>query len=148
MIKNILNRREENDTYLTHLCRHCWSRKSLVKIDEIGVFSQHCGFHQTDATPDHVCWQYETAYQLILKIRQLSVSTFDSLTRPFPPLYCICFDGVVIAAQCTETNNIHCSPPNLSIMTWICRFNFAQRPIFSGLRFFNEPEISDSGSPA
>ena len=25
--------------------------------------------------------------------------------------------------------------------------NFAQRPIFSGLRFFNEPEISDSGPP-
>ena len=30
----------------------------------------------------------------------------------------------------------------------ICRLNFAQRPIFSGLRFFNEPEILDSGPPA
>ena len=28
------------------------------------------------------------------------------------------------------------------------RLNFAQRPIFSGLRLFNEPEISDSGTPA
>jgi hypothetical protein len=26
--------------------------------------------------------------------------------------------------------------------------NFSQRPIFSGLRFFNEPEISDSETPA
>ena len=26
--------------------------------------------------------------------------------------------------------------------------NFAQRSVFSGLRFFNEPEISDSGSRA
>ena len=26
--------------------------------------------------------------------------------------------------------------------------NFAQRPIITGLRFFNEPEISDSGPPA
>ena len=33
--------------------------------------------------------------------------------------------------------------PNLDPRTWICRLNFAQRPIFSGLRFFNEPEISD-----
>jgi hypothetical protein len=41
MIKNILKRREESDTYLTHLCGHCWSRKSLMKIDEIGAFSQH-----------------------------------------------------------------------------------------------------------
>ena len=44
---------------------------------------------------------------------------------------------------------INCAPPNLGITrTWICRLNFAQRTIFSGLRFFNEPEISDSGSPA
>jgi len=41
-----LKRREENNPYLTHVCRHPWSRKFLVKIDEIGAFSQHCGFHQ------------------------------------------------------------------------------------------------------
>ena len=41
---------------------------------------------------------------------------------------------------------IYCAPPNLGITrTCICRLNFTQRPIFSGLRFFNEPEISDSG---
>ena len=64
--------------------------------------------------------------------------------------YCIVFDGVVIAAQCTATFfKIYCAPPNLGITrTWICRLNFAQRPIFPGLRFFNEPEISDSGPPA
>ena len=28
------------------------------------------------------------------------------------------------------------------------RLNFAQRPIFSDFRFFNEPEISDSGPTA
>ena len=43
---------------------------------------------------------------------------------------------------------IYCAPPNLGIRTWICWINFAQRPIFSGLRFFNEPEISDSGPSA
>ena len=44
---------------------------------------------------------------------------------------------------------IYCVPPNLGIIrTWIYRLNFAQRPIFSGLRFFNEPEISESGPSA
>ena len=43
---------------------------------------------------------------------------------------------------------IYCAPPNLGIIgTWICRLNFAQRLFFSGLRFFNEPDISDSGPP-
>ena len=47
--------------------------------------------------------------------------------------------------QC-DLLKIYCAPPNLGIArTWICWLNFAQRPIFSGLRFFNEPEISDSG---
>ena len=41
------------------------------------------------------------------------------------------------------------APPNLGITrTWICWLNFSQRFIFSGLRFFNESEISDSGRPA
>ena len=40
---------------------------------------------------------------------------------------------------------IYCATPNLGISrTWICRLNFAQMPIFSGLRFFNESEISES----
>ena len=44
---------------------------------------------------------------------------------------------------------IYCVPLNLGITrTLICWLNFAQRPIFSGLRFFNEPEISDSEPPA
>ena len=44
---------------------------------------------------------------------------------------------------------IYCAPPNLGITrTCIYRLDFAQRPIYSGLRFFNEPEISDSGPPA
>ena len=60
-----------------------------------------------------------------------------------------CIEGVVIAAQCTATfSDLLCSP-NLGITrTWVCRLNFAQRPIFSALRFFKEPEISDSEPPA
>ena len=62
---------------------------------------------------------------------------------------CMCFDGVVITAQCTATFSDLCAPPNLGSITRTCiwRLNFAQRPIFSGLRFFSEPEISDSGPP-
>ena len=36
---------------------------------------------------------------------------------------------------------IYCALPNLGrpiTRTWICRLNFAQTPIFSGLRFFND----------
>ena len=67
-------------------------------------------------------------------------------------LYCIVLYfilGVFTAAQCTATfSDLLCSP-NLGITrTWICRLNFTQGPIFSGLRFFNEPEISDSVPPA
>ena len=46
MIINILKWREEIDTYLTRVCKHSWSRKSPVKIEEITSFSQHCRFHQ------------------------------------------------------------------------------------------------------
>ena len=35
----MLKRREESDTYLTHACRHRWSRKSMVKIDEMSFQS-------------------------------------------------------------------------------------------------------------
>ena len=43
----MLKRREERDTYLTHVYRHCWSRKILAKIDEIsGAFRQHYDFDQ------------------------------------------------------------------------------------------------------
>ena len=37
IIKNILKRREESDTHLTHVCRHCRSKKSSMKIDRIRI---------------------------------------------------------------------------------------------------------------
>jgi hypothetical protein len=46
MIKIFLKRREESDTFLTHAVDIAGAIKSPVKIDEIGAFSQHCGFHQ------------------------------------------------------------------------------------------------------
>ena len=56
-------------------------------------------------------------------------------------LYCI--------VMYCELFEIYCAPPNLGIIgTWICRLNFAQKANYSGLRFFNHPEISDSGPPA
>ena len=61
---------------------------------------------------------------------------------PFSTLYC----GHCCPIHCVLFK-IYCAPPNLDTRIWICRLNFAQWPIFSGLRFFNEPEISDSGAP-
>ena len=46
MIKNLLTRRKESDTYLDTVSRYHWSRQITMKIDKIVVFSQHCGFHQ------------------------------------------------------------------------------------------------------
>ena len=43
-IKNILKRREECDTYLTHVCRHRWSRKILMKIYELGASANIVAF--------------------------------------------------------------------------------------------------------
>ena len=61
-------------------------------------------------------------------------------------LYCIvlCWWGRHCCPMHYDRFKIYCAPPNLGITrTWICRLNFAQRFIFSGLRFFNEPEISN-----
>ena len=89
--------------------------------------------------------RFDVVYRNYLHFRELagrSLPTVEVL------LYLI--DGVVIAAlmHC-DLFGIYCDPPNLGITRkWTWRLNFAQRPIFSGLRFFNEPEISDSGPPA
>ena len=56
--------------------------------------------------------------------------------------------GWSLLPNALRPSKIYCAPPNLGIRTRTCRLNFAQRPIFSGLRFSNEPEISDSGPPA
>ena len=76
----------------------------------------------------------------------LIYTLFLAVLFSFSVLYCI--DGVGIAAQCTVAFfKIYSALPNLGITkTWISRLNFAQRPIFLSLRFFNEPEISDSDS--
>ena len=60
-------------------------------------------------------------------------------------MYCIVLMGWSLLPNALRPfQDLLCSA-NLSITrTWICRLNFAQRPFFSGLRLFNEPEISDS----
>ena len=58
---------------------------------------------------------------------------------------CIVLMGRSLLPNPLRPFQIYCAPPNLGITrTRICRLNFAQRPIFLGLRFLNEPEISDS----
>ena len=53
-------------------------------------------------------------------------------------LYCIVFVllGWSLLPNALRPFKIYCAPPNLGITrTWICRLNFAQRPIFSDMRF-------------
>ena len=83
---------------------------------------------------------------------------FSTLLHPSSKImhYSLYYDCIVLfwwGGRCCPMHcdifMINCAPPNLgNTRKWICRLNFAQRPIFSGLRFFNEPEISDSGPPA
>ena len=73
-----------------------------------------------------------------------SINKILGMSYEILPHYCI----VLIRWSLLRPFQIYCAPPNLDISTWICRFNFAQRPIFSGLRFFNESEILDSGPRA
>ena len=62
---------------------------------------------------------------------------------------CICFDGVVIATQCTATfEDLLCSLEFRYYQDVNMPFRFCSEAYFSGLRFFNEPEISDTGLPA
>jgi hypothetical protein len=41
MIKNMLTRRKESDTYLATDRRHRWSRQITMKIDKISYLSAH-----------------------------------------------------------------------------------------------------------
>ena len=58
MIKNMLTRRRESDTYLTTVNGHRWSRQITMKIDV--AFSQHCGLYQlkrkTDSNVSRYCY--------------------------------------------------------------------------------------------
>ena len=62
-------------------------------------------------------------------------------------LYCIVLKGWSLLPNALRPFQIYCAPPNLGIRTWICRLNFPWRPIFSGLRFCNEPDISELQVP-
>ena len=53
VIKIMLKRRKESDTYLAAGRGHRRSTKIAMKIDKIGVFSQHCGFHQLKGNKNH-----------------------------------------------------------------------------------------------
>ena len=63
-------------------------------------------------------------------------------------LYCIVLKGWSLHSNALRLFHIYCAPPNLGIRTRIFRLDFAQRSIFLGLMFFNEPEIPDTGPPA
>ena len=87
-----------------------------------------------------IFWKYVTVCLLVFNKLLFSI-------------HLLCYEDVFVLKGWSLLPNalwpfkIYCAPPNLGIRTSICRLKFAQRPIFSGLRFFNEPEIPDSGPP-
>ena len=76
---------------------------------------------------------------------------FDSI-YPSPVyswLFVFVFDVVVTTAQCIATfSDLLCSPKFRYYKDVNMLIKFCSEAYFSGLRFFNEPEISDSGLPA
>ena len=114
------------------------TRNSLFLMDAASQGGGHFSFQRPllivldrnvdMATPLHHTWTYQVLELLFYCIVLMGWSLLPNALRPF---------------------KIYCASPNLAITrTWICRLNFAQRPIFSGSRFFNEPEMSRLGPPA
>ena len=104
---------------------------SLVQIHSDAIFHHHVcknkAFHESSNDCIWLTW------------REVQFAPYNDLYKMYSIIntvllycICICFDGVVIGAQCTATFfRIYCAPPNLGITrTWICRLNFAQRLFF------------------
>ena len=52
MIKNMLKWRKESDTYLTRVCKHCWSRQITMKIDKFPELSSRQITMKIDKFPE------------------------------------------------------------------------------------------------
>ena len=82
MIKNMLKWREESDTYLTHVCRHCWSRQITMKVDVLGAFSQYCGFQNLCKFQFNVVRKYWSIGLICVRYVLLSTSFVLSYFLP------------------------------------------------------------------
>ena len=112
------------------------------------LHSYTCSCHPLVPTNTHHpgMWPPEVLHKY--KIHHI-IASIRSKTELEPlVLYCIVLKGWSLLPNALQPFQIYWAPPNLDIRTWICRLHFDRKPIFSGLRFFNEPEISDSGPPA
>ena len=100
-------------------------------------------------TPQRACfWSICDLPQATNKISHDSLGSNDHpiKTKQYNTIQ---YKGWSLLPNALRPFQIYRAPPNLGITrTRICRLNFGQRPIFSGLRFSNESEISDSGPPA
>jgi hypothetical protein len=106
--------------------RRTWEDNITIDLKEMGINTREC----VDSVQDMNYWR---------------TSGFH---KPWIEFVFVLM-GWSLLPNALRPTKIYYAPPNLGITrTSICRLNFAQRPIFSGLRFFNEREISDSGPPA
>ena len=122
---------------------------SLFVLEQSGRLHLPCNYQYIHMAVN-TTWQTQN-FSRLHQTMVLSCAVFEG--EPW-----LCWSCIVLywwGSNCCPIHcdlfKIYCAPPNLGITrTWICReygtwINFAQRPIFSGLRFFNEPEVSDSG---
>ena len=143
--------------YISYSVQFCNRWDLLTKVT-VWINAENMAFtrHQLDSEPVNTIggsW-------FILGFRQSFISNFCNYeirlihTNNLKMFYLYLFFfyffmGWSLLPNALRPFKIYCAPPNLSITrTWICLLNFAQCWIFSGLRFFNEPEISHSVLPA
>ena len=80
LIKNVLTRRKESNTYLTTVSRHRWSLQIAIKWIKCVAFSRHCGFHQLKRKLMKAAVPAEsyTLYPLYRDLRTPAMSTDSS----------------------------------------------------------------------
>ena len=98
-IRAMSKRREECNTYLTHICRHHWSRKSLVKRLKLRSFQPTLLLSSAvDKKPQ--CWlkavSYSLSFHLVLSAKVMSSDMSQVGITLFPSFYHITFPGFLL----------------------------------------------------
>ena len=139
-----------NIIFKSHLRRNVWSRavkecralrtcERLARAQDFNwpVLRNRLGFMDS-FLPQFCHFLHFLLFQFFISL-QINIFIINN---------CIVLKGWSLLPNALWPFQIYCAPPNLGIRMWICWSNFTQRPVFSGLRFFNEPEIPNSGPPA
>ena len=90
MIKKMLKRGQECDTYLTHVCRHLCSGENLMKISNIEFPANTGAFKSTSAADERhsVAWElYILSFQQVFSAPAMSTDTSQVGVALFPSFW-------------------------------------------------------------